>query len=83
MRELIDLHTHTVSSGHAYSTVKENIDSARDKGIKYLGISDHAPKMPGTAHIYHFHNLRVIPKHIDGVNVFVGAEVNILDFDEM
>ncbi len=81
MRELIDLHTHTISSGHAYSTVKENIDSAREKGLKYLGISDHAPKMPGTAHIYHFHNLRAIPKFVDGVNVLVGAEVNILDFD--
>lgn len=81
MRELIDLHTHTISSGHAYSTIKENIDCAREKGLKYLGMSDHAPKMPGTAHIYHFHNLRAIPKEVDGVNVLKGAEVNILDFD--
>ena len=25
MKALIDLHTHALSSGHAYSTVKENI----------------------------------------------------------
>ncbi|MGG7096411.1 phosphatase [Clostridium sardiniense] len=81
MRELIDLHTHTVSSGHAYSTVKENIDSASNKGLRYLGISDHAPQMPGSAHIFHFHNLRVIPKEINNVRTLVGAEVNILDYE--
>lgn len=81
MRELIDLHTHTISSGHAYSTVKENIDSASLKKLKYLGISDHGPKMPGSPHIFHFHNLKVIPKEISGVRVLRGAEVNILDFE--
>lgn len=81
MEELIDLHCHTVSSGHAYSTVKENIDSAIEKGLKYLGVSDHAPMMPGTAHIYHFNNLKVIPKEVSGVRVLLGAEVNILDYE--
>lgn len=81
MKELIDLHCHTISSGHAYSTVKENIDSANEKGLKYLGVSDHAPMMPGTAHIYHFNNLKVIPKVVGNVRNLLGAEVNILDYE--
>lgn len=79
MRTLIDLHCHTVSSGHAYSTVKENIEEAKAKGLKYLGISDHGPMMPGGPHIYHFYNLRVFKNEIDGVRVLKGAEVNILN----
>ncbi|MEG0693975.1 MAG: phosphatase, partial [Oscillospiraceae bacterium] len=78
MRELIDLHTHTISSGHAYSTIKENIDSGSYRGLKYLGISDHAPKMPGGPHVFHFHNLRIVPKKVNGVVTLIGSEVNIL-----
>ena len=28
LRALMDLHTHTLASGHAYSTLKENLDGA-------------------------------------------------------
>ena len=31
MKAIIDVHTHTIASGHAYSTVKENIDEAIKK----------------------------------------------------
>lgn len=79
MKALIDVHCHTVSSGHAYSTVKENIDEAKSKGLKYLGISDHGPTMPGGPHIYHFYNLRVFKNEINGVRILKGAEVNILN----
>ena len=81
MRELIDLHTHTISSGHAYSTIKENIDSGSYRGLRYLGISDHAPNMPGGPHVFHFHNLRIVPKMVNGVITLIGSEVNIIDYD--
>ena len=29
MKAIIDLHTHTIISGHAYSTVQENIEAAK------------------------------------------------------
>lgn len=38
---LADLHTHTLFSKHAYSTVKENIEAARNKGLSYIAITDH------------------------------------------
>ena len=79
MKNLIDIHTHTISSGHAYSTLQENVQEAVQKGLKYYGISDHAPALPGGTHEYHFSNLRVIPKVLDGVQILKGAELNILD----
>ncbi|MGX8795839.1 phosphatase [Fusibacter sp. JL298sf-3] len=75
----LDLHTHTLASGHAYSTLNENIRSAAAKGLKVLGVSDHAPKMPGSTHPYYFSNLRVLPEVIEGVRVLKGVELNILD----
>lgn len=38
---LADLHTHTIFSKHAYSTVEENIRAAREQGLKFLAITDH------------------------------------------
>ena len=29
MKALIDLHTHTLVNGHAYSTIKENVEAAK------------------------------------------------------
>lgn len=81
MKALIDLHTHTIASGHAYSTIKENVDGARENGIEILGISDHGPNMPGGAHIFHFNNLRVIREVINGIRVLKGVEVNIIDYN--
>ena len=34
MKSIIDLHTHALASGHAYSTVKENIEYAKINGLK-------------------------------------------------
>jgi putative hydrolase len=58
MKPLFDLHTHTIASGHAYSSLKENIEAAAERGLTALGISDHAPAMPGTCHSFHFGNSR-------------------------
>ena len=41
MKALIDLHTHTLVSGHAYSTIKENVEAAKLAGLKYIGLSEH------------------------------------------
>ena len=77
----IDLHTHTVASGHAYSTMMDNVRAAKAKGVEIIGISDHAPGMPGSTHEYYFSNLRVLPEYIEGVRVLKGVELNILNFN--
>ena len=81
MELLIDTHTHTLASGHAYSTMSEMIQAAKDKGLKYLGITEHAPKMPGTCHIFYFENLKVVPRQYGDLTLLLGAEANILDTD--
>lgn len=76
----IDAHTHTVASGHAYNTITEMAQEAAKKGMVCIGITEHAPKMPGTCHEFYFQNLRVVEREIDGVELLLGAEVNILDY---
>ena len=38
---IADLHTHTIFSKHAYSTIQENITAAQRMHLKYLAITDH------------------------------------------
>ncbi len=74
-----DLHTHTVASGHAFSTVAENIQGALEKGLKLIGITDHGPGLPGGAHAFHFWNLRILPREVQGIKILRGIEANITD----
>ncbi len=74
-----DLHTHTVASGHAYSTVKELAEKAAVKGIKLLGITDHGLRMPGGPNAYYFSNLIELPDHMEGIEILRGVEANIID----
>lgn len=80
MKNIVDVHTHTVASGHAYTTLLENAREASLKGIKVLGVSDHGPKMPGGPHIFYFGNLKVVPRELFGVKILRGCEANIIDF---
>jgi len=79
MKYTIDLHTHTIASGHAYSTLIENAKMAFNKGMTIMGVSDHAPKMPGSVTSLYFNNLRVLPEYIEGVRVLKGVELNVLN----
>lgn len=80
MNIYFDLHTHTVASGHAFSTLKENVEEAAEKGLKALGMSDHAPAMPGSAGPIYFGNFKAVRPNIMGVEVYTGVEANIMDF---
>lgn len=79
MRIEIDTHTHTIVSGHAYNTMWEMVREAADRGMKGLAITDHAPDMPGGPCLYHFQNLRVIPREKYGIELLFGVELNIKD----
>lgn len=81
MNILVDVHTHTISSGHAYSTITENMQAASRKNLKMIAMTDHTPGMPGSTHIYHFDNLKAIPDEMYGVKLLKGAEANIISYD--
>jgi putative hydrolase len=79
MKLAADLHTHTLASGHAYSTAMENIRAAAEIGLEMIALTDHGPAMPGGPHAYHFGNQRVIPGQLLGVRILKGIEANVLD----
>lgn len=81
MQFIADMHTHTIASPHAYSTVTENAAEAERKGIKLMAITDHGITMPDTPHEWHFFNLKVLPRKIGEVFIIRGIEANIIDFD--
>lgn len=74
-----DLHTHTLVSGHAYGTIREMAYEANNRGIKLLGISEHAPGIPGTVNPIYYMNLGVIPRTLSGVEIIHGCEINVLN----
>jgi putative hydrolase len=81
MQIVADMHTHTIASGHAYSTVNELAQEAARKGLLALAITDHGPAIPGGPHLYHFGAMRFFPQTIQGVRILTGVEANILDLD--
>jgi len=81
MQFILDVHCHTVNSGHGYSTISENAAHAAEIGLTHIGISDHAPGMPGGPHINNFRNLWILPEVIHGVRVLKGVECNIMEAD--
>ncbi|NLE24228.1 MAG: phosphatase [Clostridiaceae bacterium] len=81
MKLVADCHFHTISSGHAYSTINEYAKEASDKGLELIGMTDHGPTMPGGPHMFHFDNLRVLPDNLQGVEILKGIEANIIGFD--
>ncbi len=79
MKIRIDTHTHSVASGHAYSTIDDLARGARRRGLAAFVLTDHGPALAGGTHPYHVGNLRVSPPRIRGVRFLKGIEANIMD----
>lgn len=81
MNYRIDLHTHSIAAGHAYSTFQENVQAAFEKGLSVYGFSEHGPAMPGGPHPFFFQNFRVLPEEYKGMRILKGCEANIIDLE--
>lgn len=79
MKIEVDSHSHTIASGHAYSTLSENVAAAAAVGLRLLASTEHGPAMPGAPHLWYFMNMRVIPRIIEGVALLRGIEANIVN----
>ena len=80
MRRIIaDIHTHTIASGHAYGTIREMAQAAAEKRLEILGLTEHAPGIPGTVDPFYYMNLRVVPRTLYGVQILHGCEINVLN----
>ena len=64
MQIALDVHTHTIVSGHAFSSMQEMVQEAARKGLQLLGITEHTPGIPGTCDLIYFRNLHVVPRRM-------------------
>ncbi len=81
MKFVADMHTHTIASTHAYSTITENAAAAKAAGLSYIAMTDHCLKMQDAPHEWHFCNMRVIPDFLSGVRIIKGVEADICGYD--
>lgn len=79
MIDIMDLHTHTIASGHAYNTLFEMAQAAAAKGIQVFGVTEHGPSMDGSCKPTYFGNFKVIPRNLFGLKLMMGCELNILN----
>lgn len=76
---LIDLHTHSISSGHGSTdTINDMAKEAAKRGIQILGISEHGPATVGSAKPSYFRSLKLAGRYRYGIRILYGAEVNII-----
>src|SRR5690349_13878649 len=78
-----DVHMHTVETD-GKCTIEEMVSAARDRGYKYMAITDHSKNLAfangldDKRAIEHIKRIRDTARRIDGIRVFAGVEVDIL-----
>lgn len=76
----LDIHTHTIASGHGSSaTITDMVKAAKACNLKMLGISDHGPATLGGGRVSYFRNLKYAQRERLGVKMLYGAEANIIN----
>ena len=80
-----DVHTHTLFSRHAYSTIRENVLAAAEQGVEVLGDTEHFSCMlfpeQRMRDFQFFFNFGAWPKVWEGVRLMHGCEADIVDLD--
>lgn len=79
-----DLHMHTTASDGA-GTIREMIDAAKARGLKYIAITDHSKRvsmangLDDTRLRQHWSEIRRIREEVRGIEVLCGIECDILE----
>jgi DNA polymerase (family 10) len=83
-----DVHMHTVETD-GKCTIEEMALAARDRGYKYMAITDHSKNLAfangldDKRAVEHIQRIREAGKKIEGITVFAGIEVDILAEGEL
>jgi DNA polymerase (family X) len=83
-----DVHMHTVETD-GKCTIEEMALAARDRGYKYMAITDHSKNLAFANGLddkraeAHIKRIREVGKTIEGIKVFAGIEVDILADGEL
>ena len=78
-----DVHMHSILSGHAFGTIRELAAEASRRGLSLIGVTEHAPGIPGTVDPIYFRNLCDAPRELYDVEMLYGSEVNVLNGGEL
>ena len=83
MNIIADTHVHTIMSGHAHSTLLENLAFAKEKGHKFLFITDHSGELGMCPdRVAYFLCLNsTLPDTYDGLKIVKGCETSIINYD--
>lgn len=75
---LVDLHVHTIKSGHAYSTLFENHSYAKEVGLKKIAITDHffGERIEFDNELWYFLGLKECVDK-SNIDILAGIELNI------
>lgn len=80
-----DLHTHTIASGHAFSTVLENITYAKYAGMDYIAVTDHyyrnGTKIDNLNEVHRMISADRCSDRYMGITVINGGEFNVDSID--
>ncbi|MFP4442942.1 MAG: PHP domain-containing protein [Spirochaetia bacterium] len=75
----IDLHIHSLHSGHGYGTIYEILNHAADLEMSMIAVTDHGPAFSDSSGHIHFRMGKRAPKNHRGVRLLWGCEANIVD----
>jgi len=79
-----DVHAHTVETD-GKNSIREMAEAARDRGYKYCAITDHSKNLAfangldDKRALAHIAKIRAQGAEVDGITVFAGIEVDILE----
>ena len=83
-----DVHMHTVETD-GRCTIEEMAEAARERGYKYMAITDHSKNLAfangldDKRALEHIQRIRKANEKIDGIKIFAGVEVDILPDGEL
>lgn len=78
-----DVHMHTIETD-GRNTIVEMAEAARERGYKYMAITDHSKNLAfangldDARAVEHIRRIRTTGEGIDGIRIFAGIEVDIL-----
>ncbi len=83
-----DVHMHTVETD-GKCTIEEMVEAARERGYKYMAITDHSKNLAFANGLddkraeEHIKRIRKVAAKVEGITVFAGIEVDILAEGEL
>ncbi|HUK47800.1 MAG TPA: DNA polymerase/3'-5' exonuclease PolX [Terriglobales bacterium] len=79
-----DVHMHTIETD-GRNTIQEMAEAARERGYKYMAITDHSKNLAfangldDARALEHIERIRAMNERVGGIRIFAGIEVDILE----